>query len=191
MIAVSIAMGSGLLMAQEKLPQTELIYEKISALDELPSMILSELYELKDDDSEEVVLSFYMFYDVPGQAFLTLRFREDSVCHDDTSKLEVTFADGNQKKYSSVGGYRCDDLIVFLVDAKEFPINQITAMKVEHHLDGKHQRSKMIKKAMTQQTSDFTQAVLWEIHWIHQGEMIAPETSDFRPPFDPKTRSLP
>ena len=99
MIAVSIAMGSGLLMAQEKLPQTELIYEKISALDELPSMILSELYELKDDDSEEVVLSFYMFYDVPGQAFLTLRFREDSVCHDDTTEVPHDFSTLTPPKY--------------------------------------------------------------------------------------------
>lgn len=190
-IAASI-MDNGLLMAHEELPQAELIYEKISSADELsvPSMILSELYELKDDDSGEVVLSFYMFYDMPDQAFLTLRFREDSVCYDNASELEVTFADGNQKKYPSVGGVRCDSLMVFLVNAKEFPLNQITAMKVERHLDGKHHNSKFVEKSMTQQISDFIQAVLWEIHWIHQGEMIAPPTSDFRHPFDPANRSL-
>ena len=94
-------------------------------------------------------------------------------CHDETSMLEVSFADGKQQAYFAIDPGEGCFIISFLLNAKEFPTADITAMKVTYNLKGEHQLTKVFEKTMTPRFSEFFQTALWEIYRIHQGEMVA------------------
>lgn len=200
-ITAIIAMGSGLLLASEELPHAELIttYTDVwSGANSEGNLLIaaSKEYKIKADDSEEYGLIIQTIlkdynrippkdnYEDPYHAALSINSL-NSTCFDETSRLEITFADGKQTKYFvskrtlvtptwDDRSYRCGlGILVYIDDVRQFSLADITAMKlILSHYDMDSQTTIMFQKYITPEISNVIQKALWEIYWYYEGKMV-------------------
>lgn len=171
---LTLTSAAALYGADTDLPVASLFFHHMSDTDRIFTST-TDVY-VADDNNQKIGLLFIILPH-PKTPALGAYFIHEKICRDNSSRLLVEFANAKIIELASVSSpdddeNSCGELTLFLINAAQFPTQNITGLRVDYKLGGKVKRSQMIKQRMFDDLSYFIQTSIHEGHLILKEHMV-------------------